>query len=158
MQRIVILGRGGAGKSTFARRLGAITDVPVIELDERFWQPNAGAMSRDRWIDLQVELASSERWIMDGDLGFYDAPEVRIERAEVIIILNFSFLRCGWRSVRRSRERLDYWRWLLGYRRRSLPALMTTIAQHASRTPTYRFRTPREAASFLNRIAAARME
>jgi adenylate kinase family enzyme len=31
MQRVVILGRGGAGKSTVARRLGKVFGLPVIE-------------------------------------------------------------------------------------------------------------------------------
>ena len=39
MQRVVILGRGGAGKSTLARRLGELVGLPVIELDKHFWQP-----------------------------------------------------------------------------------------------------------------------
>jgi dephospho-CoA kinase len=37
-RRVVILGRGGAGKSTFAARLGAVTGIPVIELDTVFWR------------------------------------------------------------------------------------------------------------------------
>jgi adenylate kinase family enzyme len=32
-----VLGRGGAGKSFFALRLGEITGLPVTELDELFW-------------------------------------------------------------------------------------------------------------------------
>lgn len=38
MKRVVILGRGGAGKSTLAARLGEITGLPVIELDKSFWR------------------------------------------------------------------------------------------------------------------------
>lgn len=36
MMRVVILGRGASGKSTLARTLGAITRLPVIELDKIF--------------------------------------------------------------------------------------------------------------------------
>jgi adenylate kinase family enzyme len=36
MKRVVILGRGAAGKSTLAKRLGSITRLPVIELDKIF--------------------------------------------------------------------------------------------------------------------------
>jgi shikimate kinase len=41
MRRILILGRGGAGKSTLAARLGATLALPVIELDKHFWAPDA---------------------------------------------------------------------------------------------------------------------
>ena len=35
-RRVVVLGRGGAGKSVLARRIGALIDGPVIELDTVF--------------------------------------------------------------------------------------------------------------------------
>jgi adenylate kinase family enzyme len=38
MQRVVILGRGGAGKSRLTRQLGEITGLPVVELDKIFWR------------------------------------------------------------------------------------------------------------------------
>jgi adenylate kinase family enzyme len=36
VNRVVVLGRGGAGKSAVAARFGAITGLPVIELDKHF--------------------------------------------------------------------------------------------------------------------------
>jgi adenylate kinase family enzyme len=43
MRRVVVLGRGGAGKSTFAARLGMATGIPVVELDALFWRPDRAA-------------------------------------------------------------------------------------------------------------------
>ena len=40
MQRIIIIGCGGAGKSTLARKLGEVLDLPVVHLDQLFWKPN----------------------------------------------------------------------------------------------------------------------
>jgi hypothetical protein len=48
MQRVVILGRGGAGKSTVANRLGEAFGLPVIELDKHFWQPGLVPLPRDQ--------------------------------------------------------------------------------------------------------------
>lgn len=131
MQRVIILGRGASGKSTLARRLGEITNLPVIELDKLFWQPGLGPTPRDGWLEVQEHLARREQWIMDGDLGPYDAVELRLRRADTIIILDFSLLRCAWRAIRRSRERIDFWRWVLTYRRRYLPRLLQAIAHHS---------------------------
>jgi len=39
MERVMIIGCAGAGKSTLARKLGAITGLPVIHLDREHWRP-----------------------------------------------------------------------------------------------------------------------
>jgi adenylate kinase family enzyme len=120
MRRVVILGRGGAGKSTLARRLGSITGLPVIELDRHFWQPGLAPTPLGRWATIQRELTSNEAWIMDGDLGPYDVVDVRLRAADTVIVLDLSFPRCAWRALRRSRERADFWLWLWSYRLRRL--------------------------------------
>src|SRR5580693_6527794 len=78
MKRVVILGRGASGKSTLAVSLGEITGLPVIELDKVFWQPGLAGRRRDQWVAIQERLVAEEGWIMDGDLGPYDAVEVRL--------------------------------------------------------------------------------
>jgi adenylate kinase family enzyme len=39
MRRVMVVGSGGAGKSTFAGALGAHTGLPVTHLDWHFWRP-----------------------------------------------------------------------------------------------------------------------
>ena len=149
MKRVVILGRGGAGKSTLAVRLGEITGFPVIELDKVFWRPGLVATPREQRAEIQRRLIGEERWIMDGDLGLYDTVEVRLGAADTIIVLDFSLVRCAWRVVRRSRERADFWRWLLLYRRQSRPLLMEAIARHATNADLHVLRNPEAVRRFL---------
>jgi adenylate kinase family enzyme len=149
MERVVIVGRGASGKSTLARRLGDITGLPVTELDKMFWQPGLIATPRQQWIQMQDELAAGDRWIMEGDLGPYDVVEVRLRAADTIIFLDFSLVRCAWRAIRRSRERADFWRWLLAYRYQSRPNLRSAIANHAPNAALYVFRSPKALAQFV---------
>lgn len=155
MKRVVILGRGASGKSTLAARLGEITGLAVIELDKLFWQPGLVATPRDEWVQLQQKLAAQEKWIMDGDLGPYDSLEPRLRAADTILFLDFSLLRCALRALRRSRERADFWRWLISYRRRSRPTLMHAIATHAPNANLHIFRNPAALKMFVARLAAA---
>ena len=144
MRRVVILGRGGAGKSVLARRLGELTGLPVIELDTLFWQDGLTAAGPVAWAGRQRELVSREDWILDGDLGPYDsALDARLRAADTIIVLNFSLLRCAWRTVLRGRERADYWHWVWAYRRQSLPKIMRAIRQDAPHARLYVLRSPR---------------
>lgn len=142
MKRVVILGRGASGKSTLARQLGSMTGLPVIELDQVFWQPGLTATARDQWVVVQQRFAAKDGWIMDGDLGPYDVVEVRLRAADTIIFLDFSLVRCAWRAVLRSRERADFWRWLVAYRRKSRPILLQAIANHAPTAELRVLRTP----------------
>lgn len=153
MRRVVILGRGGAGKSTLAKRLGAVTGLPVVELDKHFWPPDLTAPSHEQWAATQRELAERPEWIMDGDLGRYDVLEVRLNAADTVLLLDFSLWRCAWRALRRSRERADFWWWLVTYRRRSLPGVRRAIEATAVQPRV--FRRPRQVDRFLSTLAGA---
>jgi len=153
MKRVVVLGPGASGKSTLAIRLGEITGLPVIQLDKIFWRPGLVATPRDEWTELQEKLIKEDRWIVDGELEPYDAPEVRLRAADTIILLDFSIARCAWRALRRSRERADFWLWLLRYRRQSRPILMEAIGKHAARADLHVLRNPQELRRFLEHIA-----
>lgn len=149
-----MVGRGGAGKSTLARRLGALTGLPVIELDKHFWQSGLLPLSPDVWARTQLGLVAEPQWIMDGDLGPYDVLDVRLNAADTVIVLDYSFPRCAWRAVRRSREAKDFWLWVWMYRRQYRPQLLHAINAHAHHSTIYRLRTPRAAAKLLGMVAA----
>jgi adenylate kinase family enzyme len=152
VKRVVVLGRGGAGKSTVAAKLGVLTGLPVIELDKHFWSSDLRPLPMDEWKALQRNLVSAERWILDGDLGPYDAPDVRLQAADTVVLLNFAVWRCAWRAARRSRENLVFWRWLVTYRRRSLPRVMAAIAAHARDADLHVLRHPRDVRRFLAHV------
>jgi hypothetical protein len=149
MNRVIILGCGGSGKSTLARQLSEITGLRVVEIDKVFWQAGLVAMPRPQWIALQQRLIEENGWIIDGDLGPYDDLEVRLRAADTIILLDFSLARCAWRAFRRSRERADFWIWLLQYRRKSLPVLTKAIGDHAPHATLHVLHNPKEIRRFL---------
>jgi hypothetical protein len=74
MRRVVILGRGAAGKSVLAPRLGDLTGLPVLGLDGYVWRPGQDPTPPAAWADLQRQLAGRPSWIMDGDLGRTTCP------------------------------------------------------------------------------------
>jgi len=152
MRRVVIFGPGASGKSTLAVHLGEITGLPVVELDKVFWRPGLVAIPRDQWVEIQRRLVEEDAWIMDGDLGPYDAVEVRLRAADTIIFLDFSLVRCAWRAVRRSRERSDFWLWLLRYRRQSRHKLLEAIASHAADANLHVLRNPEALRRFVAEV------
>src|ERR1700691_3543 len=149
MKRVVIFGRAAAGKSSLARTLGEITGLPVIELDKIFWQSGLQALPRDNWTAIQNRLIQSSCWIMDGDLGPYDVIDCRIQAADTIIFLYFPLVTCAWRAIRRSRERADFWQWLIAYRRKYRTTLMQAFATRAPAAPLHQLRTPTAVDQFI---------
>ena len=99
MQRLAIIGPGGAGKSRLARELGQRLDLPVIHLDDLFWQPGWVEPDRDEWEALNRELVQGERWILDGNYG--GTMEIRLAAADTIVFLDPPPLLCIWRVTRR---------------------------------------------------------
>jgi hypothetical protein len=153
VRRVVILGRGGAGKSTLARQLGAVTGLSVTELDKLFWQPGLTAAEPAQWAARQQDLLLGDGWILDGDLGPYDSElDARLRAADTIIVLNYSLVRCAWRTLRRGREGADYWRWVLTYRWRGLPVIMSVIRRDAPEAKLWVLRRPGQARRLLDEI------
>ena len=92
MERIIIIGCGGAGKSTLARQLGEKLDIPVVHLDKLWWKPGWVEMDREKFDELHRRELSKETWIMDGNFN-RTMPE-RIARCDTIIYLDFSRFAC----------------------------------------------------------------
>jgi hypothetical protein len=76
--------------------------------------------------------------------------DVRLGAADTVLLLDFALWRCAWRALRRSRERADFWWWLITYRRRSLPEVRRRIA--ATDAELRVFRGPRAVAAFLRTL------
>ena len=156
MRKVVILGRGGSGKSALSRQLSDMTGIPAVELDTLFWQPGPTPMDPSRWAVRQHELVQRSCWILDGDLGPHDtALEVRLRAADTIIVMDFTLLRCAWRTLRRGREQPEYWRWVQAYRRRSLPDVMRAISSGAPHAKLYMLRNPAMVQRFADDVRQA---
>lgn len=97
----------------------------------------------------QRELVAAERWIVDGDLGPYDALGERLTRADTVVILDFSLARCSWQALRRSRERAEFWWWLLTWRWRYRAAVLSAVTTFAPAATMHRLRNPHQLCRFL---------
>ncbi len=99
MDRVMIIGCCGAGKSTFSKRLSQLTGLEVIHLDQYYWKPNWEESDKEEWTDLVKKLAGKPQWIMDGNYG--GTMDIRMARADTIIYLDYSTAKCLWRITKR---------------------------------------------------------
>jgi adenylate kinase family enzyme len=99
VERIVILGCAGSGKTNLARKLGKRTGMPVICLDA-IWQPHWDEKNVPAFRALMEKAHGGEEWISDGNFAVATF-DIRLPRATLVVWLECSRLSCMWRVVTR---------------------------------------------------------
>jgi adenylate kinase family enzyme len=84
MQRILVMGSSGSGKSTFARRLSAITGIPMVSVDALFWKPGWVESEKAEFHERLSAAARQPRWIMDGNFTSH-LVELRRDACDTLI-------------------------------------------------------------------------
>jgi adenylate kinase family enzyme len=99
MKRVLIIGCGGAGKSTLARQLGEKTGLPVVHLDKLFWKPGWVESGKEEIDRVILEEIAKPQWIIDGN--YNRTLQQRAARCDTIIYLDFSRFACLWGVMKR---------------------------------------------------------
>ena len=161
----MVVGSGGAGKSTFADALGASTGLPVTHLDAHFWKPGWVETPQEQWRAVQARMVAEDAWILDGN--YSGTIDVRFARADTVILLDLNRVRCVWRVTRRTLgsmgeertaagcpDRFDiaFIRFIWTYRKRSRWKILAGADERASQVELVRLRTPKQLRRFLSEI------
>ena len=165
-RRWLVLGSSGSGKTTLAKRLAATCDLPVIHMDSEFWHPGWVQPEKAAWASRVRGLVEADEWVMDGN--YSSTLPVRLERADVAILLDIPVSLCLWSVYRRSLSGLgqvrpdlpegcpeqlpdrEFLHYILSYKRRSRPKVLRLVGE--SDVPLIRLRSRREADAFLSRV------
>lgn len=92
MQKVIIIGSSGAGKSTFARRLRDKTGLPLYYLDMLWHRPDRTTVSREEFDARLGEILKRDRWILDGN--FQRTLEVRLRACDTVFLLDYPLEVC----------------------------------------------------------------
>ena len=166
MERVLVIGSPGTGKSTFARALAQRNGLPLIHLDMEYHLPGWVEPSEEAWRRRLDELVSGESWIIDGNYG--GSMDFRLARADTAILLDYPTWLCLWRVVKRIAtlhgtvrpdappgcpERLDweFLRYIAAFRTAKTPALKRRLSRFTGRVVC--FRRPEQAQAFLDSLA-----
>ena len=68
MERVMIIGCGGSGKSTLSRILAEKTGLPLVHLDQIFWSPgNWQHLEKEEFDKRLLQEMENQQWILDGN-------------------------------------------------------------------------------------------
>ncbi|MFM5955410.1 MAG: topology modulation protein [Novosphingobium sp.] len=99
MNRVLVIGSPGAGKSTLSHALAAATGLPLHHLDRMFWLPGWIERDRDEGRAILEQVLAQDRWIIDGNYG--STLPLRIARADTVVWLDYPTHLCLRRALKR---------------------------------------------------------
>ena len=85
--KIIVIGCPGAGKSTFARRLHSITNIPLHYLDMIWHKEDRTNVSQEEFVQTLLDVMHSDTWIIDGN--YLRSMEVRLQHCDTVFLLDY---------------------------------------------------------------------
>jgi adenylate kinase family enzyme len=162
MNRIAIIGCGGSGKSTIARRLAGVLDAPLTHLDAVYYEEDWKPLSLDEFAARQEKLVAGERWVIEGN--YAGTLPIRLAAADTVIFLDVPAVTCLWGIAQRrwryrggqhrrdgvyDRITWNFVRYVIGYRASMRPKVAALMAEHGRHARRLTFTSRRQANSFL---------
>jgi adenylate kinase family enzyme len=94
MNRILVIGGNGSGKTTFSKQLSAITHLPLVHLDRLLWHGHWQTRTQEEFDTLLQAELEKDCWIIDGNYN-RTIPH-RLSYCDTVFYFDFSTLRCLW--------------------------------------------------------------
>jgi adenylate kinase family enzyme len=111
VQRISVVGNSGSGKTTLARAVAQALDIPHLELDSVFHQPNWQPLEESLFRARVGEFIAADAWVVDGN---YSAVRDLVwQRADTVIWIDLPrrtvMRQLIARTLRRMATRQELW-------------------------------------------------
>ena len=106
MNKVIIIGCPGSGKSTFSRALHKLTDLPLYHLDLLNWNSDKTTVSKEVFLERLQNVLVLDKWIIDGNYG--STIELRLKECDTVFFLDYPVEVCiDGIKQRKGKERSD---------------------------------------------------
>ena len=87
MDRVLVIGCPGSGKSTFSRALAEKTGFSLVHLDRLYWNADRTTVEKQVFRRRLEDALEGESWIIDGD--YASTMELRLQRCDTVFFLDY---------------------------------------------------------------------
>lgn len=87
MEKVIVIGCPGSGKSTFSRELYKITGLPVFYLDMIYHKPDKTTVSNREFDEKLGDILNQDKWIIDGN--YSRTLPLRLDRCDTVFWLDY---------------------------------------------------------------------
>ena len=158
MQKVIVIGCPGSGKSTFSRALSQITGLPLTHLDMLYWNADKTTVERSVFIERLLEVLQKDAWLIDGN--YSSTMELRMQECDTVFFLDYPADIClqgvkdrqgkprpdmPWVETEEDTEFLEY---IQNFQAESRPQVLELLQKYSHKT-IYVFHNHREAHMFL---------
>lgn len=159
MEKAIIIGCPGAGKSTFARKLKEKTGLPLFYLDMIWHKEDGTNISRDEFDGKIKEIMKKEQWILDGN--YIRTLEMRLKECDTVFLLDYPLEVClEGASSRIGKERpdmpwvesefdLEFRQFIVDFPKDSLPKIYELLKKYEKEKELHIFRKREDAEEYL---------
>jgi adenylate kinase family enzyme len=100
MNKVVVFGKPGGGKSTLSRKLSAETGIKLCALDLIEYKKNGERVSPGEYSKKHADLIDIDNWIIEG-LGTLESFWLRIDAADTLIYVDLPYYVHYWWVTKR---------------------------------------------------------
>lgn len=159
MQKVIVIGCPGAGKSTFSRRLRDITNLPLYYLDMLWHKPDRTNVTPEVFYRELNSILEKDAWIIDGN--YNRTLELRLQNCDTVFLLDFPLEDCLAGALSRiGNEREDmpwaeteldaeFCQWILDFPQNQLPYIYELVHRYSGSKEIIIFRSREEADSYI---------
>ena len=168
MERVMVIGCPGAGKSTFSRKLSQTMGLELFHLDQYYWKPHWEETDKSEWRKIVKDLSSKPRWIIDGNYG--GTMDIRIPKADTLIFFDYPSRVCLWRVTKRTlrymgkerpdmptgcKERFDlkFYHYVATYNMTRRPKILEKLNKVKDEKQVLIFRNDQDSSQFLRKLS-----
>lgn len=162
MKKVLILGCAGSGKSTFARKLKNIVNIPIYHLDMIWHKPDKTNVTFEEFDNKLNEILKKDEWIIDGN--YQRTLEIRLKECDSVFLLDYPFEVCFEGAASRIGKKRDdlpfieeemdeeFRNHIINFSKNKLPNLYRLLDKYSKEKNIIIFKSRKEASEYLENL------